>query len=681
MSMPEVMSEYLVKLSADIDTNSFNAAMGALNSLVGKLKNLKQFAAIGALASGFVAMGKAAIDAIKSVASADMQFQKLANTMWITVDSAKALSTAIKVMGVSEEDIAWIPELREQFFRLREEMNQLATPADADSQLKWIREIGYDIQSLQVKLKMLKEWIVYYLIKYLHPFIKEFQQFIQWVSDKLGNNLPQIAKNIARFLSNIVALGVTVIKVVKSVIGTIYDFVESLPANVKKWGAIFSAVGAMIMAGPFGAFIAAIGGALILLQDFLYYMNGWKSSKTLAPIWEKLLNFLEGDTLSSLSESVKKLLGLIANQLDFIVKSFVEGVDWQGIFDTWSDGVGELFEGVKELFSSIVDLFDEIQEGTGAKSKAVQQSFWSSVGSFISSALKELGNYAGMLGKIAKALALIFRGDFAGAARLLGQTLAENTALGAGIAGIFGHISSSADEKANTAAAMGALQKGGLSKAGAAALSGNFSAESNMDPSALEGMDANERADFWGNLTYERFMAFSGGIGIGQWTEDSRKRNLWDYWQRNGDGRALNDLGLQLEFALWELQTDYRDLYDALQTTDDERYASDRVLHEYERPLDQSSSVEIDRQDRAGRAMDLGFADTRNSFISPNSWAAAKPSSFVQPASYATTNNTTRSVQTGNIIVNVSGSNAAPEDIGAAVADVLDARFGRGALV
>ncbi|MFR8056971.1 MAG: hypothetical protein ACLU45_01785 [Dialister invisus] len=76
--------------------------------------------------------------------------------MWITKDSAKSLSTTMKVMGVSQEDIAWIPELREQFFRLRNEMNELATPVDADNQLQWIREIGYDVQSLQVKLKMLE---------------------------------------------------------------------------------------------------------------------------------------------------------------------------------------------------------------------------------------------------------------------------------------------------------------------------------------------------------------------------------------------------------------------------------------------------------------------------------------------------------------------------------------------
>ena len=108
---------------------------------------------------------------------------------------------------------------------------------------------------------MLKEWVAYYLIKYLQPFIKEFQQFIQWLNDKLGKNMPQIAKKIAEFLGHVVSVGMSALKVLKSVIGSVYRFIDGLPANVKKWGAIFATVGAFIMAGPFGKFLIAIGGA------------------------------------------------------------------------------------------------------------------------------------------------------------------------------------------------------------------------------------------------------------------------------------------------------------------------------------------------------------------------------------------------------------------------------------
>lgn len=262
-----VIEEYLVGIGADIDTGSFNSAMMAISQLGKAMNAIKGAAPIVAVAAAIIGAGKAAYSTIKDVAAADMEYKKLASQMWITKDSAKSLSTTMKVMGVSQEDIAWIPELREQFFRLRNEMNELATPVDADNQLQWIREIGYDVQSLQVKLKMLKEWIAYYLIKYLQPYIKEFQQFIQWLNDKLGKNMPEIARKIAKVLSQIVSIGISAVKVLKAIFGSIYDFIESLPANVRKWAAIFAMVGAIIMSGPFGLFIAAIGDALTLSWD------------------------------------------------------------------------------------------------------------------------------------------------------------------------------------------------------------------------------------------------------------------------------------------------------------------------------------------------------------------------------------------------------------------------------
>lgn len=684
MSMPETMAEYLVKLSADVDTNSFNSAATALEGIISKLKGIKELAAAGALVAGFAMVGKAATDAIRDVASADMEFRRLANSMWITKDSAKALSTAMKVMGVSEEDIAWIPELREQFFRLRSEMNQLATPRDADQQLKWIRSISYDIQSLQVRLKMLKEWVVYFLIKYLHPIIKEFQGFVRWLNDKLGKNMPQIAKKIAEFLGRIVSLCYTATRVVKGLISTVYNFIEGLPANVKKWGAIFATVGAFIMAGPFGKFIMAIGGALLLLEDFIYYMNGWNSSKALAPMWEKLLNFLEGDTLANISDGAKELLQTIADGLDFIVKHFLEGIDWEGIKKSWSDGIEELTKGVNELFKSIAALFGDIEDSTDDKAKNRQRSFWTSVGRFISEAIKELGEFAGLMGKIIGALALLLRGDFAGAARLLGIAITqmlEKTPTGR----IIKHFAG-ADEKVNSAAAMQYLQSRGLSKAGAAGAVGNFSAESNVDPSNVQ-KDTQEEKDAYlhsllsGAMSREDFASDKVGFGLAQWTTYERKAALWDYAIEQG--KSINDMTLQLDFFLKELREDFPALYEALCRGDiTVSEASNMLLHGYENPADQSIYVENDRADRSQSVYDSNFAGIgRSSFgLNPGSWGLAGRSFTSAPAYSASSS--TSSTTIGDINVYVAGTNATASDIGRSVSDaVMDARYGRGHIV
>lgn len=686
MSMPETMAEYLVKLSADVDTNSFNSAATALDGIISKLKGVKELAAAGALVAGFAMVGKAATDAIRDAASADMEFRRLATSMWITKDSAKALSAAMKVMGVSEEDIAWIPELREQFFRLRSEMNQLATPRDADQQLKWIRSISYDIQSLQVRLKMLKEWVVYFLIKYLHPIIKEFQGFVRWLNDRLGKNMPQIAKKIAAFLGRIISLGYTAIKVVKGIISAVYNFVEGLPSNVKKWGAIFAAVGTFIMAGPFGKFIMAMGGVLLLLEDFIYYMNGWNSSKTLAPMWEKLLNFLEGDTLASISEDTKKILKAIADGLDRIVRDFIKGIDWEGIQKSWSDGIEELTRGVKELFKSIAALFGDIEDSTDDKAKNRQRSFWTSIGRFISDAIKELGEFSGLMGKIIGALALLLRGDFAGAARLLGIAITQM--LGKTPTGRIIKYFAGADEKANSAAAMQYMQARGLSKNGAAGIVGNLSAESNVDPSNIQ-KDTQEEKDAYlhsllnGSMSREEFTSDGVGFGLAQWTDPGRKGALWDY--AIYQGKPINDMTLQLDFLLKELREDFPSLYEALCRGDiTVEEATREVMRHYEAPADQSIYAQNDRINRSQDVAASNFAGMGGSSswgLNPSSWGLSGRGFASIPSPYGTTTNTHNTTNIGDIHVNVAGTNASAEDIGRAINDGLDARFGRGHIV
>lgn len=184
--MSNILEEYLVRIGAEVDKDAFAGAAKAINNLSGMLGKLGSILKYGAIFAGLAKVTEAVIDNIKAVASADLEYQKLAQSMWVTKDTAKTLSVVLKTMGASQEDVAWVPELREQFFRLRQEMAELSTPADADNQLAWIREIGYDVQSLQLKLKMFKEWVVYYLIKELQPYIKEFQEFIRWLNAKLG---------------------------------------------------------------------------------------------------------------------------------------------------------------------------------------------------------------------------------------------------------------------------------------------------------------------------------------------------------------------------------------------------------------------------------------------------------------------------------------------------------------
>jgi hypothetical protein len=128
------IEEYLIAIGAKTDSQSFEDAKRKTSDLESHLKKIEKNTAFTALLQGVEAFIKAAnfaVGVIKKlgntlyenvvgVARADMQYMKLARSMWVTKETAKSLQMAMDEMGASMEDIAWIPELRDQFFRLRE---------------------------------------------------------------------------------------------------------------------------------------------------------------------------------------------------------------------------------------------------------------------------------------------------------------------------------------------------------------------------------------------------------------------------------------------------------------------------------------------------------------------------------------------------------------------------------
>ena len=408
------MESYLIQIGADIDQNSFNSAKSALSELKAHLMKLKGSAAPLALAAAIGAIGKAAYDTIKGVAQADMEYKKLAASMWTTKETAKALSVAMKTMGVSQDDIAWVPELRQQFFRLRAEMQRFATPADADAQLRYIREIGYDVQALFVRLKMLKEWVAYYLIQYLEPYIKDFKTFINWLLEKVGTDMPGLARKVARAMSMVLSPAIQTVRAFGMVLGKVYDFIASLPDNVKKWGAVFAAVGAVILAGPFGRMLMALSAAMLLIEDFMFYLNGWNSSKTLAPVWEALIKFSEG-TGAEWMTNFKNVLGEIAKILDDIFK----GLDLGKRLEDLKPHAKFLLDSMKDFVSAFGKLISDHEKGKGKV-----KGFWFDLGDAIGKAITQLGKLGTLLGFVVKLVSAVMRKDWKGA-----ESLAKSAAI------------------------------------------------------------------------------------------------------------------------------------------------------------------------------------------------------------------------------------------------------------
>ena len=136
------------------------------------------------------------------------------------------------------------------------------------------------------------------------------------------------------------------------------------------------------------------------------------------------------------------------------------------------------------------------------------------------------------------------------------------------------------------------LLASGVTKAGALGLMGNWMAESGLEANRLQG-DFNEgrtlsrayTADVMsGRISRSQFARDSKGYGLAQWTYYTRKEDLYDFWK--GSGKALDDVSLQVTFALQELSTqgEYSGLWAVLKTTDDIWTATDKVCRLYERP-------------------------------------------------------------------------------------------------
>ena len=136
---------------------------------------------------------------------------------------------------------------------------------------------------------------------------------------------------------------------------------------------------------------------------------------------------------------------------------------------------------------------------------------------------------------------------------------------------------------------------------GAAGLMGNLKAESNLHANNLQskgntrlGMTDEEFTAAFDSGAYpvDTFIHDGYGYGLAQWTYYSRKAALAAYALDRSV--SIGDLPMQLGFLIQEIK-DYKTVWNVLTTANSVREASDAVLLKFERPADQSTSVQEKR--------------------------------------------------------------------------------------
>ena len=144
------------------------------------------------------------------------------------------------------------------------------------------------------------------------------------------------------------------------------------------------------------------------------------------------------------------------------------------------------------------------------------------------------------------------------------------------------------------------LKSKGLNSFAIAGLMGNLYAESGLNPKNLQNSyekklgytdEAYTAAVDCGK--YTNFAKDAAGYGLAQWTYHTRKAALLAY--ARSIGKSVGDLETQLGFLMKELTGNYAGALSELKKASSVLVASNTVLMKFERPADQSESVQKKR--------------------------------------------------------------------------------------
>ena len=156
------------------------------------------------------------------------------------------------------------------------------------------------------------------------------------------------------------------------------------------------------------------------------------------------------------------------------------------------------------------------------------------------------------------------------------------------------------DVNSNEATIWNFFKNKGFTNYAIAGLMGNLYAESGLSQINLQnsgnkklGMTDAEYTVAVDNGSYTNFVKDSQGYGLAQWTYWNRKQNMLNFVKNKG--KSIGDLTAQLEFLYQELSTSYKGQLTKINNAKSVLEASNVILMEFERPANQSESVQKTR--------------------------------------------------------------------------------------
>lgn len=347
------MKEYLVALGyKDNITAQLKSALGNADKEINGFASgtTAQFLKAGAAVTGFVITATVGIAKfLGGLAKSDLEMQKFARQMWTSEANARSLKTTLDAMGITLQDLWLSPELRKQFLELRQIGRTLIPPDEYRQQMKDIRAIGFEFTKLKLEFTYASQWIGYYLIKYIATPMAAFKKHLEDLNKSIQVNMPKWTQKIAEVLSWFVRLGDVLWRVGE----TIFGVLDKIPGKSLAIMAVFATIGKTIMSGPFGIFIMAISGFLLLLDDMYTYMDGGKSA--FPEFWKALddkgtLKDM-GDNVAKLGKAIGEIFIAFANLMVKILSSKEITDVFIGTLQAIADLIGAIADGLESINS------------------------------------------------------------------------------------------------------------------------------------------------------------------------------------------------------------------------------------------------------------------------------------------------------------------------------------------
>jgi soluble lytic murein transglycosylase-like protein len=206
--MPNILEEYLIKLSSTVDVGSFNKFQSVLTDANNQVASMTSGAVSsfvkleGSILGTFSAVGASLITLADKTAMADQNYRLLGMRMLMSKDQARAMQMALDTLGATLDEVTYDPELHARFLDLLKRNEQLGKTlgVNFDANMKQIRGLRTEFKQFGTELTFLSMGTVSRLFEKLGYSSGDLEKRVRDLNEEFSTNLPKWADKASDFL-------------------------------------------------------------------------------------------------------------------------------------------------------------------------------------------------------------------------------------------------------------------------------------------------------------------------------------------------------------------------------------------------------------------------------------------------------------------------------------------------